>query len=626
MLEYQYKVFISLKTPIISQAGGGRKLGVDTAATFDGDGHPALPGTLIKGNLREAWKKLAQISPSFLSLNTIEAWLGPEPKVEALSDEVGSDRNEPKRSRLRFPPYWRAEIAVTQEQSHSLHRIAIDVNTGAVRRQALQVIETPHLPDQTAIYQGEIKAVVSDEAQSKQLGRWLKKGLEFIPALGAFKGVGFGRVIKVEIFSELLADEETVDCESYDPDGFGITLKLDRPFCFAKPHSPDSNRFESEMFIPGAAIKGALAGYLKDLRLFDKTGRYGQLSNYFDLIRFTHAQLESVDAGKRTMTVPLSWATDEEKDPNIYDLALKSSPGLLNGSAPRFQPDWKDKHDEKAETLLLQKPFDQAPRHALTVRTAIENGAAKREQLFAVETVVAGDHAWLADVDLSRVPESERQAVGQQLRLLLRHGLSNLGKTKAHAKVIFSAKRQTSVFASNPILLNGTTAIVTLQSATRLFAKTPNIPPTNGEDGLKDTYRQVWQNLSGGLLELSHYYAKQTLVGGGYIKSRFWDSSLPYNPQLLTLAGSVFVLKLAKGKESSEAETLLQNWLIQGLPQPEYVNDPDPTKEAAGWQSNPWLAVNGYGEVVVNPPFHQELTPKHADWEPIETAMIGQQL
>jgi len=624
MLEYVYKVSLSLQSPVISQTGGGRKLGVDTAAVFDDHQRPSLPGTLIKGNLRAAWESLSQISPSFLSSATIDSWLGPKPKDEAQapSSAVSHDRNEPKRSRLRFSHYWKAEAAV-DPQRKSLHRIAIDADTGAVRRQALQVIEAPHLPGQTISYQGAIHAVVEDEAESKQLGRLLRKGLEFVPALGAFKGVGFGRILAVEVVSDLAKVEDDDDDRAYDLNGFGITLKLDRPFCFAKPHSADSNRFESEEFIPGAAIKGALAWYLNESDLFDASSKYGKLCEYFDLIRFTHAQLESMEGGKRTLAMPLSWVADEQQG-EIHDLALMSVPGLLNGYAPRFQPDWKGKHWEKAKAKLKQKPDDQSPAKALTVRTAIEKGAAKPGQLFAVETVVAGNHDWLADVDLTRVPEEEKLIMGQQLRSVLRHGLSNLGKTKAQAGVDCSPTRHDSVFRSQAQLLqNGTTAVLVLQSAARLFDAMPNIRATNGEKDLKNAYQQVWHKLSGGVLELSHFYARQMLVGGGYLKARFGESSSAYNPDLLTLPGSVFVLKLASGASLTAAEELLKRWLEQGLPQPEYCTDEDQSKESGDWARNPWLAVNGYGEVAVNLPFNWQFESDEKVWEPIETAKAG---
>lgn len=608
MLEYVYTVSITLQAPVLSQASGSRDLGVDTAAVRDGE-FPALPGTLVKGNLREAWTKLAEWSASGpFSKSEIEKWMGVE-------SPVGSDY-EPFRSRLRFAPFWRADAAA---EDRTLHRIAKDPQSGAVLRGALQVIAAPHAPGREAVYSGTIGASVADAAEGERLGRWLRKGLEFMPALGAFKGVGYGRVLRVTVATERLPEQRRTETTGeFCAEGFGLRLKPDRPFCFAKPHTPDSNRYESENFIPGAAIKGALAYRLKETGRFSETGEFAALYRNFNLLRITHALPARPESATRPSTMPLSLVigpddTQSGDTPPLYDVALKSVPGLIDGQAPAFQPDWKPKHGEKAAKRL----GIASPERVLTVRTGMDanTGAPLTGQLFARDCVDPERHVWLADADLSRIPKDARSAVGRQLREALAEGLFHLGKTKAQTKVEFSEQRHPASESSRPALRDGV-AIVVLQTSARLFSKPLTLSGSNGEEALNLAYRDAWSRLSGGTFRLVRYFAQQSLAGGAYLRARFGGKSKrPYNPELLTVAGSVFVLEPEEGRTPEEAEALLKHWLEHGLPQP----DAQPERaEEEDWAANPWLAANGYGEIAVNLPLHWDLKPKPPRWEAVE--------
>jgi len=604
MPDYQFTVSITLQTPVLSQESGGRALGVDTAAVCDG-GFPALPGALVKGHLREAWTRLAALAADFITPADIAAWLG-----DKSAD--GGD-NAPVRSRLRFAAFWRAETPGGGD--NVLYRIAKNAQTGAVERGALQVIAAPHPPGQAVVYQADIEATVKDGAEAAQLARWLRKGLEFVPALGAFKGSGYGRVLGVAVAHRAAepkpAAAVSVADRPFNPDGFGLRLRLDRPFCFARPHTPDSNRFESESFIPGAAVKGALAETLKACGQFDGHGAFAALHRHFNRLRFTHGLPAPKGAGVRPLAIPLSLAVDGQGA--LHDLALKAAPGLLAGRAPAFQPDWKGRHWAAAADFL---GVDE-PGRVLTVRTAInsERGAAETEQLFALECVETQAHDWLLDVDLSRIPgEAERRAAGRQLRQALAAGLAPLGKTQAKAEVECLEERLLPACRSASGLRDNL-AVIVLQTAARLSlpADLADVPATNGEDKMHQAYAQAWHRLSGGAWALSHYFARQRLVGGGYLKARFNRGRQPYNPELLTLPGAVFVLAAASGR-AEDAERKLRDWLAHGLPQPDADSG---HAEEDGWQDNPWLAVNGYGEMAVNLPLHWDLQPSHPVWQEI---------
>lgn len=597
MPDYRFTVTLVLRAPIISQAAGGRTLGLDAAVSRAGN-VPALPGSLIRGNLRHAWEKFAESAKpgnDVLCKNKIRNWLG------GKSEEKPGDNssNEPLRARLQFAPYWKA---LAGGSDGTRQRITLNPETGTVKKHHLQTIESPFAAGAEVAYRGAIDANCVDEAETEQLERWIRKGLEFTPALGAFKGTGFGRIIEVCVKRTLrpAAPLKTA------PQGkrFGIRLTLDRPFCFARHHTPESNRYESEEFIPGGAILGAMARRLFPNNSDDTTNddAWQALRAHFNAIRVTHA-FPAGENGQRPLILPLSLVFDPERGDKPYDVALKEKSGLINSYAPIFQIDWKGKHWKKAGTV---SGWPSLPR-VITVRTEInkEKLSAEEGKLFAIEAIVPDNRCWLADVDLSAIPdEAQRDAVTSDLRDFLASGLNMLGKTKAVAQVEFMGNQTTTTAESRDLLVDGI-AIVTLQSAARLLPNPEDIPPTNGGYQLLALYKAAWCELSDHTLELQRLYAQQQLVGGQYLWRRFHKGG-PYNPELLTVPGSVFVLKLVG--DEKEARDKLQHWLDHGLP----LLKADPYGE--NWERNPYIRANGYGRVAINLKVHWDHEPKGGEW------------
>ncbi|MDY6993184.1 MAG: hypothetical protein SVR94_11350 [Pseudomonadota bacterium] len=141
-----------------------------------------------------------------------------------------------------------------------------------------------------------------------------------------------------------------------------------------------------------------------------------------------------------------------------------------------------------------------------------------------------------------------------------------------------------------------------LQTAALLLPHPYDILATQGGEQLQQRYAEVWARLSEQSLELLYFYAHQGLVGGNYLWHRFWQSVTEhYNPQVLTLAGSVFVFKL---KHKEKARALVAAWVRDGLPQlPEASED---------WRHNPYIAANGYGEILINPNWDHLKPPREA--------------
>jgi hypothetical protein len=272
----------------------------------------------------------------------------------------------------------------------------------------------------------------------------------------------------------------------------------------------------------------------------------------------------------------------------MFDAAAIPGSFLLQEKSPRFSVDWKD-----LEWTSAKKAMNiETPKSELRVRTAIDvdSWRAAEHQLFAYYLVIPGDLEWRTVLDLSRVNESDRPAVMGCLKSLFGIGLYGIGKTKARASVTCSD--HTPVEAK-PNSGDPRTWVVTLQTPA-LLASFRDSAIGMDTDAMAKAYANAWSKLSYKALKLKRYYSRESLAGGGYIKNRF-RSSDPYNPFLLTEAGSVFVLEAKVGKEKT-ASGLLTCWMRHGLPLPEKV------KQSYGeeWARNPYLPENGYGEIAVN--------------------------
>ncbi|SEH08161.1 hypothetical protein [Candidatus Venteria ishoeyi] len=391
---------------------------------------------------------------------------------------------------------------------------------------------------------------------------------------------------------------------------FCIILKPDRPFCFARPHSGDSNRFESEDFIPGAAIRAALARNMK-------TG--GKLEQYFHklYIRHAFASPENNIGQIRPFVIPLSFVVDHNDE--FRDACLQSKPGLLNGDAPTFLPDWKDKHYPQVFEFLQQQPPKQEQEkleRQVVVHTAIDShsGRSLEKGLFTLETIEPDNYCWHSEVhfDDHDINESDKIEVLNELDSLFQQGLSALGKTNACATVSYAATTLTAkTFCEQWEVISETpdnTLVLILQTPALLLPDLEGLHSSNSDATLLEKYRQSWKVLSQDSLELSHFYAQQHLAGGSYMQKRFWADKDDYYPEILTNAGSVFVFHLKQDKLEI-AQTQLKKWLKTGLPQhgDQHLGQ--------HWETNPYIAANGYGEIRIRPKQWVEKQVKPGEWD-----------
>lgn len=592
MLEVTLTVRLVLRGPVLTHSTSIGAIGIDAPMARDSDGRYYLPFSLVRGRLRQSWEELQEATNGTLAPQ-VEDLLGPKPGETTA--------REPNRGRLHFSDFIHDGDA---DESGVLHRIRMDMSRGAANKGAMQTIESPFAPGQRVRFTGTISFRVENNPDANTICDNILMGLRWTTNFGAERTVGFGRLADVEISKDDRKQLQVAPAAT--PTGTGEMLYLAirplAPFCVSK-RRVNPNLFESDTILSGGVLRGALATTLQSLcGLARNTTIDGnipppwqELGAHFNHIRFTHAFPAPEHSAHRPVVAPLSLIKDVAG--NIYDVALCQEPGLIGGPprAPSFAVDWKRADD-------VQIAFGWAePRRELRVRTAIDRirRRAEDEKLFAYEMVVPEGCIWYGKVDLSQVPDGvTRTAVESQLGTLLSHGFRSVGKTKAAAAVeVFAALNPMYTSNLNPI---DNLWVVTLQSPA-LLCDPASLKEESGTQELFAAYDAAWQDISSGTVKLVRFFASQSLAGG-YLVLRF-QRGKPYNPFLLTDAGSVFVLQ-ASG-ENSSAQAVIGNWLQNGLPLPDWAQN----RYGNHWSACPFLPADGFGEIAVNLPCQTQKQP-----------------
>lgn len=562
---WRFDITLTLRAPILTAAQGGRRFGLDSAVQRDWNDCPALAGSLVRGNLRHAWNEFKELAPCSAGLD-IKRWLG---------SQAAEENNSPNRGLLSFS-HW---FAATSQGAADVVRHRIRMNDkGAVARGALQEVEAPFGAGDKVEFvgQGWVELDASDasdngERVAQQLAIDIQKGLVWLPAMGAMKGCGFGKVEGVKVEHAAVPSPDPCKIEG-DADRFGIALAFDRPICFARPQigKTEGNRFESHLHVPGAAIIAALAARWPQ-------GKKHQLER----LAASHAQPQAAN-GCRPLAIPLSLAVAD--DGSVHDLAMSGAGGLIGERAPAFRPDWKWKVESRIATSLGWPELDRL----LEVHTAVVpvRNIADEGQLFSIESIDTRNRKWLADIDLGLVDVAEKDEVRTTLGRLLAEGLWPLGKTDARASVDIVPAHGFAVPVGGADAI-GEKVVLVLATATELLAPIPKAKDITSVEHWRAAYDSAFRKISDGALVVDHLFTREQLAGGGYLQRRFGEAR-PYRPRLLTEAGSVFVLTV---RDERKAQAVIQDWLRHGLPSPAGDN----------WRTCPYRRQNGYGEVVIDP-------------------------
>ncbi len=621
MLDYYYTLTLTLQTPVLTQSLGAMGFGYDMVMLKDGE-VPVLPGSLIRGNLRETLERFAEIlqengqskKAKELSLliegdSKILGWFGPKPLKTVQADDFLQTR-----AAFNFDYYWRCQPFT--QSSTPRNRITLNPDTGTVEQGALVVIDAACSADRSLAFAGKIRACFDRADEAEKARQWLEKAVSYLSALGSLKGVGYGKILAVKVECEPVMPPDPARL-SGSPTRIGLRLTLDRPFCLAKPRAPESNLFESEESISGGAIKAVLACRL-DLEKIDKE------EFCLDQLVFTHALPSKADVLDRRRVLPLSlawvgdaWAKDKPNETipqNLIDLALlpDDNANFVNTrttQAAKFQIDWKPKEWKAAHQLVEALP---GCKHHLAVHTAIDRqtGQSVEKQLFSLDCIEPQGMAWCMDIDLNAITQAEQRAeVLEKLLKALAHPLVGLGKTKAIATFAVQAKSFLDEAEIKPI--DGTNYfIVCLQTPAVMFddAQAQAIPACGDNNKLRECYQAYWDKVSKKSLIMLRFFAAQQREGGQFVWHHYLKKdNQNYHPFWLTEAGSVFVLESVEGK-LDKAKQLLLNWRSLGLPQP----DGEPSHQL--WQHNPYIRENGYGEIRINDEIHDRYKAEIKEW------------
>lgn len=255
---YSIPIRIKLQAPFITLESGTMAREYD-ATMWRYKGVPAIPGTLVRGNIRHALNHFASLTHGKKLFDRIEYWFG----KEFNNDSFGY---VPKRSHLHFDYAWQLIESDTASISstpinQTRYRIKIAQDSGIVEKGSFQAIESPFLTGQTPVFEGCVRTRLTQE-EKKELTNWLSKALSYIAALGSFKGAGFGKILHAEVLpiEESIPREELKLCVENQTRHI-IDFKLDRPFCIATRSSSDTNNLLSNDVIPGNVLKGAIAQF-----------------------------------------------------------------------------------------------------------------------------------------------------------------------------------------------------------------------------------------------------------------------------------------------------------------------------------------------------------------------------
>ena len=580
---------LRVEGPVISQDPAAPVFGLDTAILMDG-GQAVLPGSQIKGLLREVFAAAIEQKAPGLCDAWLTEWFGEE------ASRVDHAEFSPRTGRLFI-----SDLTATPPcTDRTITRVPIDHERGAAAEGMLQVIQAPWSYGEIACFAGEVRVMGAADVQTlDQLKSSLDWAFQLIPAVGALKTAGFGRLRETRTgnwapldSSRSNADERPADANAIaSAGGVDFVLHPKEPF-IAWPDSFGSNFFAGASTIPGQVLKAVAARWLQDRGLLADKDDEDALAGL--VFRHAHPVQEDAHTSTRPAAIPLSVYLvlednraeaigDALDDPSSFDT-------YRDGYTAAFQPDWK----QVPKCLATAYGRGILPGRITRTRTAINaSGAADDERLFTQAAVDPRGFVWHAQ---TFIPDGIAVNVAQRMASLLAslNGTS-LGLGKSKAPLTWSA--QPLKEENRPVARKrGGTWRVVLQTPACLHGpaetRSSDMDPVAA---LREDYTAYWKSVLGGAVRLVDFMVRQRLAGG-YLARRYpIASKVGFEPYLLTEPGSIFVLKPKNEADGQTIQEKLDRIAVAGLPLSNLW--PDGQRD---WRTHPFLPEAGWGEVRIS--------------------------
>ncbi len=620
---------MTLKAPFMTKGTGAMRFGLDTFSQSENESL-VMNGSQLRGVIRHQLEGFVSLLEDTLLQGLINYAFGPASQGDDNKQLQGDDNKQLHGSALTFP--WKLEEQESETLSSNIgnekhYRIKINEATGVVEDGHIQVIETKYPVGTEVTFTGQGLYIETKQYPAHLLELWLNKALQTIDAIGAFKTVGFGEIVKAKCTFRAKQHQgmghQSLKTLTSKP--LRVAFKADRPLCFAKPRAKTSNLFSSQEYIPGNAIKAALV----NSRYYQELAQDAPLKRYIDDLVISHAKPVALSSSTNEVTetdrvhqtaahltpaktLPLSLLQFPipDVDTIYFDAAQITSPIVLKREdavyAGAFATDAK-----KAPCSTVLKEYGAvAPKlvRELIVRTAVnaDTNSADNSQLFSYETVSHRNVFWVAQFSLPNVDAcgcsiepAQSEVLGQQILEVLNQGLNNLGKTKA-----FLSYHDHDQPGDEPVELKASQYFsIKLESDALLFeSQDIENALTNNEEPLlhvlKHYFSQdVFLNIE---VPLIACYADTKVVGGDYVFKRF-NNGKSYAPQILVKAGSVLTFDISQldiAQKEQVAQTVEQ-LIHTGLPSSSstIAKANSQGSEVELFKVTPYLPQNGFGQV-----------------------------
>ena len=604
MMNGYYEITVTLKIlgPFLTTAVNPHAYGIDQSFFRNEAGQLTIPASHLKGKLRMALEELTNVWEN-INQQDIERWFG-----QPSGEETGN--YDPRPGKLRFSDL----IALKEGQDARRTRVTIHPLTRTAAENLLRTVEDPFASGEVVTFSGKIHFATPDIQEAEQIARALRAALLWLPNLGAEKGIGFGRLRRVQVSDPKPVSPVQKPLAFQTGDELHFRLTPHEPILAGGVKNRRSNFVESRLELPGGLIKGALATALNeafgvepisqkiDPEQAERYPGFEHLAAYFSDIRVLHAFPAPAQASRPTRR-PISAI---QHGTQVYDVALSHEDVLLiDGEAPVYFVDWKN-----------WKPYigNAQPRKIYVTRTAIDDVSrrAAESQLFTYVFLAPVDEAgegveWVGNVSFAGITEAdEREAVKREFIEAMRILPLRLGKLGRPVDVTLNNGFATPALTSREVIVDGL-ALVTLQTDA-IMLKAEDVRALEPHESLFSLYHAFWVDISDGILTLDDFFAHQGFEGG-YLYHRKLGAAertaAPnrYRPYYLTRAGSVFRLKV---QDENRAQALLETWLQSGLPWPTWAKEAYGGYEREFWENCPFVPENGYGEIAVNLAWHWE--------------------